>query len=162
MVTLTNWETRNSLPFVESKVSLPCSLDAVYTFTPCIFKTSVNNILAPTPSSSNLYLFLGFPTELLFEIFILEWYSFLYHSVWFHRLSNISEECIQAFQVLHPPVPSSLLGPSLLNMFLNILPLYFAPAIVDTSRGRNNDETQVMGWMKTGSFYFIFLWVVCV
>jgi hypothetical protein len=47
-------------------------------------------------------------------------------------------------------------------LFLNILSLYFAPAIVDTNKGRNYDETQVMEWMKTWSFHFIFLWIICV
>jgi len=56
-----------------------------------------------------------------------------------------------AFHFLHPPAPSSLLGPFLLGLFLNILYLYFAPAIVDTSGGRNYDGVNE-DWEF--SFYF--------
>ena len=71
-------------------------VDAVCTFTPYIFRASFNNILAPTPGSSNLN---GFPTELLFEIFIIECTVSCLILFDFIALVTFSEECIQAVEL---------------------------------------------------------------
>jgi hypothetical protein len=76
---------------------------------------------------------------------------------------------LQNFSYSPPPCPFVTIRPYSPEYVFTYFVLYFAPAIVDTSWERNNDETQMMGWLKTGTSHFtyfplilrIFLWIMC-